>query len=366
MSLKKALLAATVLSLPVAAQAQPISGLYIGGGVGANYREPSHNNLRLNNNNFGSLAGGFNVKSEWGYAALGSIGWGFGNGLRVELEGNYRNNSIRNIPGATSTSGIIHQYGGMANVLYDFNFITQNLGGVGITPYLGLGVGYVWNDWRNVGGRANNGARILADDRDGQLAYQAIAGLSYGLDAMVPGLALTTEYRFFGTAQPEIATTGRLPNGTAVAAGNYKPDNYNHSILVGLRYAFNAPRPAPVVAAPVAAAPAPARTYLVFFDWDRADLTDRARQIIAEAATNARAVSATRIEVSGHADRTGTAQYNQRLSVRRAEAVAAELVRRGIARNEITIQGFGFDRPLVPTAMGVREPQNRRVEIVLR
>ena len=49
-----------------------------------------------------------------------------------------------------------------------------------------------------------------------------------------------------------------------------------------------------------------------------------------------------------------------------AEAVAAELVRRGIARNEMTIQGFGFDRPLVPTAMGVREPQNRRVEIVLR
>ena len=103
-----------------------------------------------------------------------------------------------------------------------------------------------------------------------------------------------------------------------------------------------------------------------FFDWDRADLTDRARQIIAEAATNARTVSSTRIEVSGHADRTGTAVYNQRLSVRRAEAVAAELVRRGVTRNMITIQGFGFDRPLVPTAQGVREPQNRRVEIVLR
>ncbi|MCU0888881.1 MAG: OmpA family protein, partial [Rubritepida sp.] len=66
------------------------------------------------------------------------------------------------------------------------------------------------------------------------------------------------------------------------------------------------------------------------------------------------------------ADRTGSAAYNQRLSVRRAEAVAAELVRRGINRTEITVQGFGFDRPLVPTAMGVREPQNRRVEIILR
>jgi outer membrane protein OmpA-like peptidoglycan-associated protein len=109
-----------------------------------------------------------------------------------------------------------------------------------------------------------------------------------------------------------------------------------------------------------------ARTYLVFFDWDRADLTDRARQIIGDAAQNARNTRSTRIEVSGHADRSGTPQYNQRLSQRRAEAVAAELVRQGVARNEIGVQAFGESRPLVPTADNVREPQNRRVEIVLR
>jgi len=363
MSLKKALLAETVLSLPVAAQAQPITGLYIGGGVGTNYRAPSDDSLTLRGPG-GTTTGGYDVKTNWGYAAVGSIGWGFGNGLRVELEGNYRNNSVDRITGARSTGGIIHQYGAMGNALFDFNFLNLNVGGVGIVPYVGAGVGYAWNDWRNVNGR-NGSAQIRTDDRDGQFAYQGIAGLAFGLDAMVPGLALTTEYRFFGTLEPELATTA-LTNGRPVAVGTYKPTNYNHSILVGLRYAFNAPRPVPVVAPPVAAAPAPARTYLVFFDWDRADLTDRARQIIAEAATNARAVSSTRIEVSGHADRTGTAVYNQRLSVRRAEAVASELVRRGIARNEITVQGFGFDRPLVPTAMGVREPQNRRVEIVLR
>uniref|UniRef100_UPI001081FF87 OmpA family protein n=1 Tax=Crenalkalicoccus roseus TaxID=1485588 RepID=UPI001081FF87 len=107
-------------------------------------------------------------------------------------------------------------------------------------------------------------------------------------------------------------------------------------------------------------------TYLVFFDWDRADLTARAREIIAEAAQNARRVQTTRIEVAGHADRSGPAAYNQRLSERRAEAVAAELVRNGISRNEIVVQAFGETRPLVPTADGVREPQNRRVEIVLR
>jgi outer membrane protein OmpA-like peptidoglycan-associated protein len=155
--------------------------------------------------------------------------------------------------------------------------------------------------------------------------------------------------------------------GAGLAGGTLKSENQNHSVLVGLRYAFNTPRPAPVAAvAPVPQAAPVARTYLVFFDWDRADLTDRARQIIADAAANARNTRSTRIEVSGHADRSGTPQYNQRLSQRRAEAVAAELVRQGVSRNEIGVQAFGESRPLVPTADNVREPQNRRVEIVLR
>jgi outer membrane protein OmpA-like peptidoglycan-associated protein len=109
-----------------------------------------------------------------------------------------------------------------------------------------------------------------------------------------------------------------------------------------------------------------ARTYLVFFDWDRADLTDRARQIIAEAASATTKTAVTKIMVSGNTDTTGTARYNQALSVRRAQNVAAELVRLGVPRAAITAQGFGFTRLLVPTGPGVREPQNRRVEIVLQ
>ena len=365
MSLKKALLAATVLSLPVAAQAQPVSGLYIAGGVGANYRENAEATTEIRG---ATVARSRNsIRTNWGYAALGSIGWGFGNGLRVELEGNYRNNGVRSVSGAFTSGGTIHQYGVMANALYDFSFLGWNVGGVSITPYVGAGVGYVFSDWRNVYARAP-GVRARINDRDGQFAYQAIGGVAYGLDPILPGLALTAEYRFLGTLDPELTNVVTSANtGAVLGASTFKPTNYNHSILVGLRYAFNAPRPAPVVApAPVAAAPAPARTYLVFFDWDRADLTDRARQIIAEAAQNARAVGSTRIEVSGHADRSGTPQYNQRLSQRRADAVAAELVRRGISRSEIGVQAFGESRPLVPTADNVREPQNRRVEIVLR
>ena len=135
----------------------------------------------------------------------------------------------------------------------------------------------------------------------------------------------------------------------------------NIGVLFGLRYAFNA---APVVAA--AAVPvASARTFLVFFDWSKADLTDRARQIIGEAAS-ARGTGVTRIEVNGFTDRSGPADYNMRLSQRRADAVAAELVRRGVPRNEIVTRGFGEENNLVPTADGVREQQNRRVEIILK
>ncbi len=74
----------------------------------------------------------------------------------------------------------------------------------------------------------------------------------------------------------------------------------------------------------------------------------------------------TRIEVNGYTDLSGTAAYNQKLSVCRAQSVEAELVKDGVAASEISIHGYGESGPLVPTAKGVREPQNRRVEIILK
>jgi iron complex outermembrane receptor protein len=129
--------------------------------------------------------------------------------------------------------------------------------------------------------------------------------------------------------------------------------------------------PPPVESAPAPPPPPPptlepVRTYLVFFDWDRADLTTRARQIVATAAQASTHVQTTKIEVDGYTDLSGTAQYNQRLSVRRAETVRTELVKDGVPAGEIGIHGFGETHPLIPTAKGVREPQNRRVEIILK
>jgi len=375
MTLRKALLAATMLALPLgAAQAQPVTGLYVGAGVGANFRhDPDLDGQEVKLNNPG-------------WVGLGSVGWGFGNGLRVEVEGNYRQNEIRRLPpvgalpgttitGVATSTGELKTYGAMVNVLYDLNF------GWPVIPYIGVGAGAGWNEiagsrqtvfFRNAAGQAGT-ITATGNDRDVHFAYQAIAGVGYSLGAFVPGLALTAEYRFYGTLEPKLNVdiVQRNAAGAAVASGTNRisPDNFNHSILLGVRYNFGV-APAPVAVAqqpaPAPAQPAIARTYLVFFDWDRADLTDRARQIIAEAAANAPRVQTTRIEVAGHADRSGTPQYNQRLSRRRADNVAAELVRQGVSRNIISIEAFGESRPLVPTADGVREPQNRRVEIVLR
>ena len=340
MNLRKALLAATVLALPAAATAQPISGLYVGAGAGMNFRQAS-NVTNAANVQIGRL------NSRIGYGVVGSVGWGFGNGVRAELEGSYRFNEASR--GSILPGAYIRQYGVMANALYDFD-----LSGFGISPrtfmpYLGVGAGYVWSGLD----QANGG---LGGTIRGRLGYQAIVGGAIGLGDFVPGLALTAEYRYMGTMRTNVA----------VAPASFRFSNNNHSAMLGLRYAFNAPRPA-VVAPPVAPpAVVAARTYLVFFDFNRADLTDRARQIIGEAAAARTSVRSTRIEVSGHADRSGSPQYNQALSMRRAEAVAAELARRGVPRNEMAIQAFGESRPLVPTADNVREPQNRRVEIVLR
>ena len=104
---------------------------------------------------------------------------------------------------------------------------------------------------------------------------------------------------------------------------------------------------------PAAAPVAAARTYLVFFDWNKADLTDRARQIIGEAAS-ARGTGVTRIEVNGYTDRSGSNQYNQGLSTRRANAVAAELVRRGVPRYSSALSDM-VAQTRAATVMGLLE-----------
>ena len=390
MKLRSALLAATILAAPVVAKAEAISGLYIGAGAGANFlqdesiKSVAFPNVGIPRTNLRSGGLGNKAQFDTGFVGVASIGYGLGNGLRIELEGNYRGNKFTKVGNGGNTAlgfnragGDEHKYGGMVNVLYDFDPNVLGLGffPAAISPYVGLGAGYVWAQDQNTRFTGNpgpvagfpNGYNELARTNSGQgaFAYQAIVGAAFPI-AAVPGLAITAEYRFLGMYGDRNYNYQYFAPGVATRAVIRFNEEYNHSVMLGVRYAFNAapPPPPPVpVAAPQREA---ARTYLVFFDWDRADLTDRARQIIAEAAQATTRVQVTRIEVSGYTDRSGTVRYNQGLSVRRAQNVAAELVRLGVPRNAITAQGFGESNPLVPTADGVREPQNRRVEIVLR
>ena len=106
------------------------------------------------------------------------------------------------------------------------------------------------------------------------------------------------------------------------------------------------------------------QVYLVFFDWDKYNITPEGMQIIQLAANQYRQGGSVRLQVTGYTDLSGSAGYNQRLSERRANAVAAALEKLGVARSDMLVSGRGMNDPRVPTAPGVREPQNRRVEIV--
>ena len=365
------LLATPFLLLAAGAEAQPVRGLYVGAAGGANLLQDEE--VRLSP----SFPSG---KTRWdvGVAGLGSVGYGFGNGVRVEVEGNYRQNTLQHFLQTsfpTLAGGNQDTYGAMANVLFD-----MDVGKNWIYPYLGVGVGYAWTHWQlhDVGTTVPYAAN-LAGTSQGNFAYQAMFGLGLPIPWVV-GLSATLEYRFFSVLGPQGFHGSSLGVEGPFGAGPYTErrgnvditSNYNHALLLGLRYEFNpAPPPQPVAPAVEAPAPAPARTYLVFFDWDRDFLTPRARQIVAEAAAASTHIQTTTIEVDGYADTShalpgarGEA-YNLHLSLRRAESVRGELIRDGVPANVISVHGYGDTHLLVATGPNTREPQNRRVEIVL-
>ena len=158
--------------------------------------------------------------------------------------------------------------------------------------------------------------------------------------------------------------------------GIYKSQGYVDAIFneprmwgFRLKYRFGGPSAEPE-AAPAAYVPPPVqapsvpKSYLVFFDFNKSDLSSQAVTIVDQAAKNAGPAKVTQLEVTGHTDTVGSDAYNMRLSRRRAESVAAQLEKDGIPSSEIAIFAKGKRDLLVPTADGVKEPQNRRVQIV--
>ena len=96
--------------------------------------------------------------------------------------------------------------------------------------------------------------------------------------------------------------------------------------------------------------------YIVFFDWDKSDITPEAATILDSAITAYGNCNSVPIMLAGHTDRSGTPKYNMGLSSRRNDSVRAYLSSHGIPDGAISSQAFGETQPRVPTADGVREP----------
>ncbi|HEX3861206.1 MAG TPA: OmpA family protein [Stellaceae bacterium] len=280
---------------------------------------------------------GFNVGARAGYE------WG---PLRLEEEFRFQQNGITKLGIGNfnvAATGDRNAYAFMTNAIYDFNF------GWPLTPHLGVGIGAV--ELRD--GLGIKGLGQISHSTTWEFGYQGIAGVRYNIN---PSLAFDLDYRYLATTDPTFHTN---------FGPSYTSGYSSHSVLASLSVRFGAPPP-PVAAPPLPPAPPPIakRVFLVFFDWDRDTITPEGMQIIQQAAAAFRAGAPVTIQVTGYTDRSGSPGYNQRLSERRANNVANAMARLGVPRSQMAVSGRGENDNRVPTADGVREPQNRRVEIV--
>lgn len=354
MNSKLLLASATAITLLATQALAQDEGLYIGVGGGGNIVNDSN----INGNGFNS-----DYSHDAGFVGAGTLGYKYQNGFRNELEIGYRTNDADQIAGVDA-SGKTEVYSAMINLLFDLDITDSN-----IDTYIGGGAGgaLVRHDKTAV----IQGTSL--DDSDFTPAFQGIAGLSYALSDKAD---IYLNYQYFHAADPNFKTNT-----------NVKVDsNYNsNTIMMGLKVNLSGnapmrqPRPSelvntaydPVTVADsgfAAPAPAPAaapisRTYIIFFDLDDDSVTNDARAILEQAAEDARTGNAVSIQVVGHADSSGGDDYNMNLSQRRADSVRSELSQMGINPMAMDTVARGESDLLVPTADGVREPQNRRVEV---
>jgi OOP family OmpA-OmpF porin len=125
--------------------------------------------------------------------------------------------------------------------------------------------------------------------------------------------------------------------------------------------------PAPVSAMPNGEqSPIDQAIFIVFFDWDQSSITSSGNDVLDAVANEIKSRKDLKaVNIVGHTDTSGSAKYNQRLSLRRAESVKSSLVARGVSADILKTEGRGKNELMVKTANNVREPANRRAQITL-
>lgn len=337
-----------LLAASSAAHAAPPKGWYVGLAAGANWVDDSPLRSYFNGVYSGDI-GDSEMSFDADWAGVANIGYRWSNGWRLELEGGYRTNDgayLQCSRGCFNQEVELNEWTAMANVLYDIPLSDR------FTVSLGLGAGADFPEF-SFKRPVNQGT---GDDT--VFAGQAIAQVAYQFAAQ---WELYADYRFLMTDDPFFQDVSSAPD-------EFSMDIRKHTVLIGLRYDLQRDDvPVAIAAPPPPPPPPPAiKQFIVFFGFNKHNLTADAQRVVGEAAQEAKAQGSASIVVTGHTDTVGSNRYNQRLSEMRANTVKDELVRLGIGAGMITTSGRGETELLVQTGDGVKEPQNRRATIDLQ
>jgi OmpA-OmpF porin, OOP family len=318
--------------------------------------------LGLTNRSDTTITGGGQIGYNWQYN-------NFVFGVEGDIKGGGPSNTTN--VGAPGAPGLVP--GSRVNASSDINGSVRGRLGYAIDPFLIYATGGV--GIANVGlNAAYAPTAIGAAAVPGRTASASMTligptvggGLEY---ALTNNISLAAEYRYtdYGSARVNLGSAPTVAVGAATASAPVtgRVGLRDNALLFKINYRFGAPPPpSPMPVASPAPAPAPApRVFIVFFDWDKDTITQEGMQIVQQAADAYKSGAPVQIQVTGYTDRSGSAAYNQRLSERRANNVARALAGLGVPQNQMAVSGRGENDNRVPTAAGVREPQNRRVEI---
>ncbi len=342
MKLKLALLG-TVAALSIISASQSNAhnqGWYIGLEGGANWIGDTDFVFDDGDTFFGTM------DFDTGWAALGTVGYGFERNWRVELEAGYRDNDVDTFFAGKKErvplDGNLTEWSFMANVIYDVPLSER------LDLNIGIGAGADFADFEDNRGFSGD---------DWNFAYQGIVGLSYAISNR---LDMTLTYRYLNVDAPTFSN----------ANDSYAfEDVEKHTVTVGLRYDLHEDE-APLPPAPPAPPPAPPmdapEQFVVFFGFNKCNITAEADAVLSEAASAAKSSGAASVLIVGHTDTMGSNSYNEKLSDCRANAAKSGLIAKGVSAGSISATGRGETELLVKTNDNVKEPQNRRATIDLQ